>query len=133
MSTREYTVKVTPKVGMSRAQLIPLVPDGFTLGARGSGSVVTVELVKIVGAYRHDGRPEAVWMFLSVGDRPWGTFETWDEFGALCSMSAKVPERCGWDVIVGFRQYPRHVPDVDSPQREGTDRHVVLHVTSRPA
>jgi len=140
MSTREYTVELRPDVGSSRAaSWHPKagVPDDFWIGAAGSGSIVSVELVKIVGGYRHGeyGIGEGVFVQILVGDQAYGTFETHSDIDVRGMLMTVVEARQGWGAVGGFWYGGswRHGPDSDSVQREGTNRHLVVRVSSRPA
>lgn len=126
MSVRGYTVKMAPVEGMSRVQLVGLVPEDFLVW-KDFNRIVEVEVRSVVA-----GDWSAAVM-LSISDGPRGYYVGRSYYKTVCRMSTVAEARVGWNVIVSFEEIPGMPNHRPLLQRADTDYHVVVRVSSRPA
>lgn len=116
-----FDVTLRPLVGMSRVQLAGSVPDGFLV--RKEDRIYDV-LVLDVSCPLCYARVQPM-----IGDWTRGGAYLHQNDDVLHRMSMVVPARMGWNVLVVFEEWPFGKAIA---QRDDTDFHVVLRVTSRP-
>lgn len=124
-----YTVKIKPDVGMYRQQILGLLPDDLLCPMVETS--VSVEIVHISVNYGNCDWPAQV--TLMVGERGAGSYVGRGSHGTRVVMHHTVPARQGWNVIVELFDRPGGGKLVPLYQREDTDYHVVVRVTSQPS
>jgi len=130
---REFTVKMAPKVGDSRIQLVLLVPHDFPIGDPGAGSIVEV---KILGVSLPTAN--SAYAQFQTGDLPEGGVILRDDTllhdghqNFRATMSMRVEARRYWNVVVAF--YSDFVFGKAAVQTAESSNHITVHASSRPA